>query len=247
MTTKKVMQTIILFIVGFLFLTVDTYVSTGISYPQEYQNNDSIIGEYQYYAIRAFYGADCTYKTLEGEPVTGSFSGGYYTEAVFVDQVFFKPFRIDIFNDVIGFILLALCCYMMKKQSQFFKAGFFVCIAAIGTKILFAALPCILNGMILCNMTLAFGISHTGLCIFTTFLIYKGYMELMQDSCCRDERIWLNTSWFSSMVLFLLILLLEWLELIALSITFTVVMVCLCFFMLWTIYRVLPFITRNTN
>ena len=39
---------IILFLLGFLFIVLDVNIDTGIAYPNNYNNSDNVIGEFQY-------------------------------------------------------------------------------------------------------------------------------------------------------------------------------------------------------
>ena len=56
---------IILFLHGFLFIVLDVNIDTGIAYPNNYNNSDNVIGEFQYYNIKSTYGASCTYKMID--------------------------------------------------------------------------------------------------------------------------------------------------------------------------------------
>ena len=38
---------IILFLLGFLFVVLDVNIDTGIAYPNNYNNSDNVIGEFQ--------------------------------------------------------------------------------------------------------------------------------------------------------------------------------------------------------
>ena len=222
MSAKKIRACILMSVVGFLLIAVDVPVSTGISYPSKYENNKDIIGEYQYYAIKTFYGATCTMKKLDPEK-DASVADGYYTDAEFVDDVFYDGIKIDVFNDIIGFLLLAGVCFKLSKYKKLFKPALVFSITSIVLKLLIDLFPFVLNGMPLCNIALGFGIAYTASAIIATFFMTKGYLALIQDSCCRDERLWLNTSWFVSMVLIIMLLLLRWLDLYGFVWFFTVV------------------------
>lgn len=255
MTVTRIKYLTIIYFIGFLLLAVNIYTKIGVDYPTDYKNDKSIIGEYQYYNIKTFYGATCTMKKLDKvdtSDVEASAAGTdsqatnvSYANAEFVDDVFFDGIRIDIFNDVLGLILIGLCCFSLSKYHRFFKSAMIFAIAGIILKIILSALPLVLNGMLLCNIALGVGISYGAAVIITTFFAYKGFISLIKDTCCRDERIWLNNSWFISMVLFILIAILKWLDLYSLAHFFDVVLALdvLIFYIL--LKRVDEFIARN--
>lgn len=220
MTTSKIRLYMFLAVLGFLFLAIDIYFTTGIKYPQKYQNNKNIIGEYQYYNIKTFYGATCTLKKLD----KAESSDSYYTDAEFVDDVFFNGFRIDILDDVIGLIFIMVCSLALSKYKFLFKPAFVFSIISIILKLILTAFPFIFNGMLLCNLALGTGIAYTASIIITTLFTTKGFLSLIKDTCCRDERLWLNSSWFVSMVLMILILLLSWLDLYGMAHFFMIVL-----------------------
>lgn len=260
MTIKRTRQAILLFILGFVFLTLDYYINTGFDYPQAYANDKDIVGEYQYYAIKTFYGATCTYK-LEGFVDTSDATDtteSSYTEnssdsptaedisgATFVDDVFFDNFRIDVFNDVAGLLLIAIACLMLSKYQSMFRLTFMLSFITIAIKAALTLLPFILNGMVLCNLALGVGISYMIATIITTFFGIRGFLALAHDTCCRDERIWINTCWFSSMVITILVLLFTWLDLIELRNFFTGINLLLILGIGLILKRVDEFITRN--
>lgn len=255
MTVTKIKLLIFLFFAGFLLLAVNLYVKTGLNYPSEYENDKNIIGEYQYYNIKTFFGATCTMKKLDrvdssDSAITSDSANTKalnisYSDAEFVDEVFFDGIRIDIFNDILGFILIAVCCFVLSKYRLLFRPAFIFTVIGILLKIILAVLPWFCNGMLLCNLAIGFGISYLAAIIISTFFASKGFIGLIQDSCCRDERLWLNTSWFVSMVLFILIFILKWLDLYSMAYFFNVVLVLdvLLFYLL--LRRADEFIARN--
>lgn len=253
MTVSKIRFYIFLVVAGFLLLAVDIYSSTGIDYPQKYKNNKNIIGEYQYYNIQLFYTATYTLKPLEitsapSEPVdTTQNSESSYSSAEVIDDVFFDGFKIDIFNDVVGFLLIAISCFGLLKYEKLFKPGLVFAITSIVVKLILTALPFALNGMALCNIALGVGIAYLAATILTTYFTSKGFINLIKDSCCRQERLWVNTSWFVSMVLMVLIMFVSWLDLYSMAHFFTGVLVLDIIVYGTVLKRVDEFAARNCN
>lgn len=235
MTTSKIRLIMFTFILGLVFLALDIYCSTGIDYLEEYKNDSSIIGEFQYYSIKTFYGATCTFTKLghvddaatstDTQGSDTSMAGSIYEGAEFVDDVFFDGFRIDLFNDVLGLILIALSCLILSKYKPIFRLAALLAIISIIIKGVLTALPFFLNGMPLCNIALGVGTSYVIATVITSFFGIRGFINLIQDYCCRDERIWINTVWFVSAVLIILIYLLTWLDLYGMAHFFTGVLI----------------------
>lgn len=255
MTVTKIRYIIFLFFVGFLFLALNMYAKTGLNYPKDYKNDKNVIGEYQYYNIKTFFGATCTMKKSDGAATShvpeistdtdSTASNLPYFNAEFVDDVFFDGIRIDIFNDVLGFLLIATCCFMLLKQQLYFKPAFVFSMIGIILKLTLSSLPFVCNGMLLCNLSMGIGISYIATVIIVIRFATKGFIALLHDTCCRDERIWLNTTWFVSFILFILISLLKWLNLYTLAYFFNVILVfdIIIFYIL--LKRVDEFISRN--
>lgn len=235
MSVSKIRLVIFMFILGLVFLSLDIYINTGLDYPEDYRNDTNIIGEFQYYNIRTFYGASCTFTKLGHVDATAdstdtqgsntSMSNSLYEGAEFVDDVFFDGFRIDIFNDVLGLLLIALSCLILSKYKPIFRLAVLLAIISIIIKSALTVLPFFLNGMPLCNMALGVGTSYVIATVITSFFGVRGFINLIQDYCCRDERVWINTVWFVSAILIILIYLLSWLNLYGMAHFFTGVLI----------------------
>lgn len=252
MTTKKINQIIILFMIGFSLIVLNFYVNTSLQYPKEYKNDSNIIGEFQYYSIHTFFGATCTYKTADemydDSVVTpNANSSAMIANAEFVDEVFFDGIRVDIFNDIIGLLLILFACLSLRKYRKLFAFSSICVFICLILKIALSALPFGFNGMTLCNLALGVGISYTLALIVSTYFAVKGFISLIQDSCCRDERLWLNTGWFVYMVLAILVLLLRWLDLQSMSVFFMVVQFIDVMVMGMLLIRVKEFVARNAG
>ena len=145
---------IILFLLGFLFIVLDVNIDTGIAYPNNYNNSDNVIGEFQYYNIKSTYGASCTYKMIEDKhdsSLSDDNSDAVSTnEAKVIDKVFFDNIHIDIFNDIVGFILIAIAAFLLKnKGSRQFNYAILLCIISLILSIIIYILPFFVNGILL--------------------------------------------------------------------------------------------------
>ncbi len=206
--------------VGFIFITLDADIKTNMKYPHPYDNSDSVIGEFQYYNIASNYGAKCTYKFIDTSDSTEDMNNNTtnsttkksagMTQTKVIDKVFFDNIHIDIFNDIIGFLLILAACFGFKKVNKVFSFAFFSAFCGLLLHIILTSLPFFLNGLFLCNISMILGIAYLGSIILTTFLFSKGLFSMCPDVCCRDERKWGKFAWFISMVLQILLIFVFW-------------------------------------
>lgn len=195
-------------IIGFIFIASDITIDSGKSYPQQYDNSDQVIGEFQYYNIASNYGARCTYKLLEDKEGTVD---AKYQGAKVIDKVFYTNIRIDIFNDFLGFLLIILACIKLKVSSKKF---IFASLCALGGFVIhgiITALPFVINGLLLCNAVFVIGMIYLLCIVSTTFMFTSGLLEMCPDVSCRDERKWCKMCWFISCVLQILTTFIFWL------------------------------------
>lgn len=210
----------ILLAVGFIFISLDVDIRTSLSYPHPYHNSENVIGEFQYYNISSNYGAKCSYKfidTSSSEDNTKNTTTTDTTKASTVtiqtkviDEVFFDNIHIDIFNDFIGFLLICIACIGLRKNNKFFSFAAICAFCGLLLHIILKALPFIINGLFLCNISMVLGIAYLGSIILTTFLFTRGLFAMCPDVCCRDERKWGKIAWFISMVLQILVTFIFW-------------------------------------
>ena len=206
--------------IGFIFIALDLDVKTNIEYPHPYDNSDSVIGEFQYYNIASNYGAKCTYKLIDTSSstedtnkqitnqTTTKTSG--QTQTKVIDKVFFDNIHIDIFNDIIGFLLIFVACLGFRKVNKVFSFDSICAFCGLFLHIILTLLPFVFNGLFLCNISMVLGIAYLGSIIVTTFLFAKGLFLMCPDVCCRDERKWGKIAWFLSMVLQILLTFVFW-------------------------------------
>lgn len=222
MKELSIKKYLIMLAIGFILIVLDVHVYTGIQYPNDYQNSDDIIGEFQYYTLASTYGAHCTYKMMDEEtssadssgtaaenPSTRSTSTGGAVEVI--DEVFFKNFRIDVFNDLVGFILIIISCLKLAAASKRFYFSALCALCGSILYVLLMGLPFVFNGMLLCNLALSLGISYLVCNLATVFLFVSGLLSMCPDVCCRDERKWCKICWFVTFVLQILVTFIFWL------------------------------------
>ena len=207
--------------IGFVLLALDVDVRTNMAYPHPYSNSEDVIGEFQFYNISSNYGAKCTYKFIDtsaskndaNETSIQSETAKVSTDATqtkVIDKVFFDNIHIDIFNDLIGFVLIFIACIGLRKCNTVFSFASLCAFCGLFLHIILKSLPFIFNGLFLCNISMVLGIAYLGSIILTTFLFTRGLFSMCSDVCCRDERKWGKIAWFISMVLQILVTFLFW-------------------------------------
>ena len=221
-------------IIGFIFISLDVNIDTGKSYPKQYDNSKSVIGEFQYYNIASNYGGRCTYKLLNDD-------GSTYDGAKVIDKVYYGNIRVDILSDFVGFLLIFIACINLGITGKRFKLAALSSVCAFLLKGMLFALPFVFNGLLLCNIVLVIGLAYLGCTVLTTFLFTSGLLNMCPDICCRDERKWVKMCWFGSFVLQVLVTFIFWLGsdfkmLMNLGWTFNVILI-LVIILYWTILR----------
>lgn len=198
-------------VIGFVCLALDINVETGIAYPNQYETTSKVTGEYQYNNIASNYNARCTYKMIDTTAENEDTSVGQQATEV-IDKVFFKNMQIDILNDFLGYLLIFIACIDFSKSSSRFKMG--VISAATGFIIhgVIVALPFVVNGLTLCNMAFAIGLSYLGCFALTGFMVSSGFFAMCPGISCRDERKWGKTLSFMILVGQTLITFVYWLS-----------------------------------
>lgn len=209
----------LLLAIGFVFITLDVDVETGFKYPNDYKNTNSVIGEFQYYNIASNYNSRCTYKIIntnsENNVAAQNTQGTQNTitqqGAKVIDKIYFKNIEIDIFNDLVGFLLIFISCFGLKKASRKFGGAAATSIFAIILHIILFTLPFFTNGLILCNTAMVIGMAYLMCNVTTTFLFANGLFGMCADICCRDERKWCKIIWYITCVLQCLVTFILWL------------------------------------
>ena len=208
----------ILLALGFILIALDIDIKTGIQYPHEYTNTDSVTGEFQYYNISSLYSASCTYKLIDTsnknteQPLTNEqiTVSQVSSETKVIDKVFFDNIHIDIANDILGFIFILIACIRLGIVNRRFRLGAVSAFCGITLNIILSALPFIIDGLTLCITAMLTGIAYLTCNIFTTFLFTSGLFKMCPQACCRDERKWCKITWFTAFALQVLTTFILW-------------------------------------
>lgn len=257
----------LLLAIGFIFISLDVDVETGLKYPDEYTNTDAVIGEFQYYNIASNYNARCTYKFIDAnagkedtQQNTQNDSSSDATQNTgttqqgtkVIDKIYFENIEIDIFNDFVGFLLIFIACLGLNKCSRKFKGAASTSLFAIILYSIKFMLPFVTNGLLLCNAAMTIGLAYLICNVTTTFLFTKGLLSMCTDVCCRDERKWCGIIWYMTCILLCLVTFVLWLGsdfkmLYNLGLFFELVLVLLII-IFWTIlHRTYDYLESSYN
>ena len=174
-------------------------------------------------------------------------------ETKVIDKVFFDNIHIDIFNDIVGFILIAIAAFLLKnKGSRQFNYTILLSIISLILSIIIYILPFFVNGILLCNLVFAIGFAYLFAGVITTFFYTHGFLKLAPGIACRDERSWIKAAWYVSVVGFVLATFVYWLgsdyhALIVTGNLFTFVIICLIVVYYVLAKRCLDYINENYN
>ena len=214
----------LLLAIGFVFITWDVNIETNFTYPNEYANTDSVIGEFQYYNIASNYNARCTYKFID----TSSDKENTQTDiskpsidmqnseaaqqgAKVIDKIYFENIKFDVVNDFVGFLIIFIACLGLRKCSKRFRGAATTSIIAMILYTIIFMLPFVTNGLILCNIAMTTGLAYLICNVTTTFLFANGLFTMCSDICCRDERKWCKILWYLTCVTHCLVTFVLWL------------------------------------
>lgn len=214
----------LLLAIGFILITLDVNVETPFTYPNDYDNTDSVIGEFQYYNIASNYNARCTYKFIDTrsdkeDSKTNVQNSSDITQNAdttqqgtkVIDKIYLENIEIDIFNDFVGFLFILIACLRLKKCSRRFSGAVATSIFAMVLRVIIFMLPFVTNGLILCNIAMTTGLAYLICSVTTTFLFANGLFNMCNDICCRDERKWCKIIWYLTCVTQCLVTFVLWL------------------------------------
>ena len=204
---SRLKAALLLLSLGFMFIVLDIPLTTNLTYPNEYENSNKVIGEYQYYNIASNYGATCTYKMLDDKSKSKS-SAYLYSKNVnapsskttkVIDKVYFTNIQIDIFSDLIGFVFILLGCILIVRCAKQFKLAILSAISGIIVHSIMFSLPFITNGIQLTNASFFIGMIYLTINIVTIYLVTAALLRMIPGPWCRDERKWCKILWFASL------------------------------------------------
>lgn len=194
---------------GFIIIVLDIPIATSISYPNQYENSNKAIGEYQYYNIASNYGATCTYKMLDDSKNKSKVSETQINQqkgikssapkfTKVIDKVYFKNVQFDIFSDFVGFLLILIGSILLARCAKQFKLAILASISGILVHGIMFSLPFIINGIDLTNASFFIGIIYLAINIVVIYLVTAALLRMIPGPWCRDERKWCKILWFAS-------------------------------------------------
>ncbi len=272
MNNKKISKLLIILLIGFIFIALDIHVYTGVSYPKAYENTNKVTGEYQYYNIYTNYGATCTYKNINQDtsssddskvsnptPDSAGNNDSFNTNmqnalsgksAKVIDKIFFKSVRIDIFSDIIGFLLILYVALTLRKASRSFVFCAFFATTGIVLKALIFAMPFIVHNYMLSHIALLTGLAFLFSNVFSVMFAVYGLQGMCQGVAVRDERRWTKYVWYLLFTSHMLLTFVNWLGsdysmLQSVSKVITVFMIIMFIVLIKLFFRAIDYIQKS--
>lgn len=185
---------LLLVIVGLFLLMFDQNFALGDFAPYgEYETSYDYNGEFQYYTINYNYGADFN---------TGA-------EGVITDVAY--KISIDIFPDIIGFLIMAFALKKLGKYSKIFNLASFMSILGGMLYIFIHILPFLFNGMPLVYMGFWGAIAIFGMEVITSYVFVFGICDTLKGHEHSRDRKAIVLAWFATIIINGVVMLLRWL------------------------------------
>ena len=224
MDYKEYMKYLIITIVGFFVVLMEWGIESGIQVYPTYIQDFSIGSEFQYYTLNTFYGVDAT---LVNEEVMISFAG----------------FRIPIFSDILGFIIILIGCKGLKNRSRVFSITGFMALLSAGMTAVIALLPFVLNGSRLCYVAMALGIAALGLELSVGYFFVCAVCDIISGISFASDRMAIGISWFVTVILRIIVFVTTWVQLPRLTTVYNMFLFWTTVFMIYSIWKIRDYVT----
>lgn len=185
-----------LVIAGIIVLVLKLSFNTGFDLYPAYETSYDINPESQVYTLNYFYGANYEFDEYSATDV-------YYT-----------GFQINIFSNIIGYILIILGLKKLKDVSKIFSLGVVVAFVGMALYSVVEILPFILNGKILCYIALLLGIAELGATICTLYLFVYGSCMSISGIIFKQERTYIGLSFFGVCVCLIVVAITNWISIL---------------------------------
>jgi len=216
---------LIIAMIGILLLLIDLSIPIGYIYPN-YEMSNEINWEFQHYTLNLHYGT-----------VLEKFFN-YATNETIVSAIHFSKFRIDIFNDFIGYILLFFSMKALSKKSKIFLMGSIMAVIAFAINVVILILPFFLQSEILCYAVFFIGIAGFAATMLIGYALICGVADVLSGVQFKGERRAIYIAWFLSFVCHCIVSLTTWLGLGKMTIMYNIFLLFSTLFYLFKIFQV---------
>lgn len=182
-------------IIGFLLLVFDSRIPCGFLnglFPA-YQESYEMSVQYQLYTLNYMYGMSANiYEYTIGELAYG--------------------IRVDIFSDLIGYLLIIFGTMKMGKMNKIFKLTAGTSMFAIVLYVVTRLMPMVFNGQILTSITFWMIIAQCGVEICVGYLFVYGICDMLPGYQHVRDRKAIGISWFVTVILNIVVVFIHWLS-----------------------------------
>lgn len=237
---------IYMLLIGVIIVIMKLTIPVGIIYP-EYQYDSSIIGEPQLYTLNLHYGAEATYlgqtyDELSEQMKSLVLSGDYYMDGLRWSN------RIDLFNDFIGYVLMAYACFLLKKRrGRFFRFAGYCAAGSILTKLYIVTAPFYLTGSRLVWSVLCMGIANFFLMFSVVYFFIAGVCQCLDKVNFRQDRRVLLLLWFVMLIVQMIVGITSWMMIGSVTFLYNMILFFLLLGFLWKCVRLSEFIVREES
>lgn len=176
---------------GIVILALKLTVNTGIMIYPEYETDYKVASEFQSYTLNYFYGTN-----------------GITDESGL--DVYYTGFRIDIFSNIIGYILVIIGTLKLKEVSKVFSLSRLLAYVGLGLEVIIYVLPYILNGYKLCYTVLLIGIAELFASISVSYMFVYAICTILDDIAFKTERTYIGMSYIGMSILMLVVAFVSW-------------------------------------
>ncbi len=197
---KRYQKGLVLSILGIIFLLIHININTGKVYPDyNFALGDRTI--IQKYTISQQYGANTTeiYNPETGMMVIG--------------DIDFKGFRIDLFHDLVGLVLLILGFSLLKERNPLFRLGIISAGFAFLLQTALILMPFFVNGIKLTTVAFFLSVATCVAKILTTYSFVSGICACIPGTIFQNDRKSILLFWFGSFVTWAVVSIITWLML----------------------------------
>lgn len=223
---------LIIGIIGILLISMKSNIQLGNIYP-EYQMSHNIIPAFQHCTLDLYYG------------ITPQEVWNPDTDTMEVTDMNFSGFKVDIFNDYVGFILTFISMWGLSKRSKYFILGAITSAGAFILKAVVDILPFFLNGQALCYTVFFVGIAAFAARVLISYSYIFGVTGILSSVEFKRDRKAIYLAWFIAFVCSCAVSITTWLFSHVLAYIYLVISLGATLFYLYKIYLLSDYVTGH--
>lgn len=195
--TESEIKFLTLVLLGFMLLIFDQHVTcswlNGI-YPA-FRQSYAINEEFQLYTLNYIFGM----------------SANFYEYSI--GEIAWN-LKVDIFPDLLGYILITVGLLKLSKRTKIFNMSAVTSVGAIVLYAIIRILPFFFNGAQLSYICFALIIAQFGLEVCISYMFVYGVCDLLSGYQYARDRRAIGISWFVSIVVNVIVLVLGWMSMV---------------------------------